>query len=137
MDLKQAAAELVADYRRMPSVQAVEFTRGSAYRHFIEAAEQAGFTGPDIEIDSEFSDRSRGWVARADEQQLRRWIHTLIRSDRWNGDYPDAVLAACRSGGLSGLIGPSADTYSLHQCERPLSTLFGRLVRSYIGALLN
>ncbi|EMN4676135.1 hypothetical protein RFJ04_001323 [Klebsiella variicola] len=104
MEFKKAAAELVAAYRRAPGAEPLDFTRTDAYRQFIEAAEQAGFTGPDVEMDTEFADRSPEWVARADELALRRWINTLIRSDRWNGDYPDAVWMACRSGCIGGLV---------------------------------
>lgn len=104
VEFKKAAAELVAAYRRAPGAEPLDFTRSGAYRQFIEAAEQAGFTGPDVEMDSDYSGRSPGWVARADHPSLRRWVHTLIRSDRWNGDYPDAVWMACRSGSMSELV---------------------------------
>lgn len=99
-----AATELLGEYRRAPGVEPLNFTRTEAYRQFAEAAEQTGFTGPDVETDVEFSDRSPEWVAEADNEELRRWVHTMLRADRWNGDYPNALLIACRSGCLMGLV---------------------------------
>lgn len=96
--------ELVAAYQRQPGVEPLEFVRTEAYRQFIEAAEQAGFTGADIEMDSEFVERRPEWVTLAILHDLQRWVHTLIRTDRWNGDYPTAIIDACRSGCLSALV---------------------------------
>lgn len=104
MKLSDAAKALVDEYRREPGADLIDFSRTDAYRQFVEAAEQAGFTGPDMEMDSEFSDRLPEWVALADDGALRRWVHTLIRADRWNGDYPDAVWMACRSGSMGALV---------------------------------
>lgn len=104
MKLSDAAMALVEEYRREPSADLIDFSRRDAYRQFMEAAEQAGFTGPDMEMDSEFSYRSPEWVARADDEALRRWVHTLVRADRWNGDDPDAVWMACRSGSMRALV---------------------------------
>ncbi|UVF21360.1 hypothetical protein HPT29_009640 [Microvirga terrae] len=103
MELSKAATELVDEYRRSPGAEPLGFTRTAAYRQFIEAAEQAGFTGPEVEMDSEFSDRSPEWVAHASEEELRRYLHTLIRADRWNTDFPTAVLQACSGGQLGAL----------------------------------
>ena len=103
MELSKAAAELVDEHRRSPGAEPLDFTRTAAYRQFIQVAEQAGFTGPFVEMDSEFSDRSPEWVAHADELELRRWVHTLIRADRWNGDRPSALLEACSGGQLGAL----------------------------------
>lgn len=105
----KAATELLAAYQRQPGAEPLDFTRTDAYRQFIEAASQAGFTGPDVEMDPEFSDRSPGWVAQAGERDLQRWVHTLIRADRWNGDFPAAVWMACRSGGIGALVERLAD----------------------------
>ncbi|HFS1363856.1 TPA: hypothetical protein ACHWNV_003611 [Raoultella ornithinolytica] len=104
MEFSEAATELVDTYQRQPGIEPEAFTRSSAYRQFVAAAAACGFTGPDVEMDTEFADRSPEWVALADELALRRWINTLIRSDRWNGDYPDAVWMACRSGCIGGLV---------------------------------
>ncbi len=103
MELSKSAAALVVVYRRSPSVEPLEFARSNAYRQFVAAAEQAGFTGPDIEMDAEFAARSPEWVTHADQLALRRWVHTLIRTDRWNGDFPTAVLKAC-AGGQLGML---------------------------------
>lgn len=105
MEFSKAAAELVDAYRQVQDAEPLVFTRSGAYRQFIEAAEQAGFTGPDVEMDPDYSDRSPGWVTQTDEEALRRWVNTLLRSDRWNCDYPNSVLMACRSGCLDALIG--------------------------------
>lgn len=104
MEFSKAAAELVDEYRRAPRAEPLDFTRSNAYQEFIAEAERSGFTGPDVEMDSDYSDRPPEWVARADDPALRRWVHTLIRSDRWNGDYPDAVWMACRSGSMGELV---------------------------------
>ena len=103
MELSKSAAALIAAYRRSPSVEPLDFARSDPYRQFVAAAEQAGFTGPDVEMDSEFAARSPEWVAHADELALRRWVHTLIRADLWNGDFPTAVLKACAGGHLGML----------------------------------
>jgi len=105
MEFSKAAAELVDAYRQVQDAVPLVFTRSGAYRQFIEAAEQAGFTGPDVEMDPDYSDRSPGWVTQTDEEALRRWVNTLLRSDRWNCDYPNSVLMACRSGCLDALVG--------------------------------
>lgn len=104
MRLFQATEALLAAFKRQPEIDALAFAGLSAYGQFIEAAERDGFTGPDIEMDPEFAERTPGWVAQADEQQLPQWLHTLIRSDRSNGDYPTAVLMACRSGAMDALV---------------------------------
>ncbi|HGX5381144.1 TPA: hypothetical protein ACNE2I_004342 [Escherichia coli] len=103
MEFKNAAAELVDEYRRIPRAEPLDFTRTAAYRQFIEAAGQAGFTGSGVEMDVDFAARSPEWVAQAGEQDLQRWVHTLIRCDRWNSEYPTAVMDACRSGCMSVL----------------------------------
>ncbi|HAY5094929.1 TPA: hypothetical protein MJB77_25765 [Klebsiella pneumoniae] len=103
MEFKNAAAELVDTYQRQPGAELLEFARTDAYRQFVQAAEQEGFTGPEIEMDVDFAARSPEWVAQAGEQDLRRWVHTLIRCDRWNSEYPTAVMDACRSGCMSVL----------------------------------
>lgn len=103
MELSKAATELVDEYRRTPGAEPLGFTRTAVYRQFIEAAELAGFTGPDVEMDSKFAARSPEWVARASEEELRRYLHTLIRSDRWNDEYPSALLEACNGGQIAAL----------------------------------
>lgn len=99
----KAALELLDVYRRTPDAEPLDFSRSSAYHQFVKVAEQAGFTGPDMEMDSEYSDRSPKWVAHADIDVLRCWVHTLIRADRWNADYPTAIMNACSSGCMSAL----------------------------------
>lgn len=103
MEFSEAAKALTAAYKRAPGAEPLDFARSDAYRQFIEAAELDGLTGPDIEMDGEFSSRSPGWVSMASEQELQRWIHTLLRADRWNGECPDAVLMACRTGCIGAL----------------------------------
>lgn len=104
MKFSEATAELAAVYEREPGVEPETFARTAAYLHFTCAAELSGLTGPNLEMDEEFASRSPEWVSRASEQELQRWVHTLIRTDRWNGECPNAVLMACRSGALSMLI---------------------------------
>lgn len=103
MKLSDKAMALVDEYRREPGADLIDFSRTDAYRRFVEAAEIVGFTGPDIEMDSEFSYHSPEWVAQADGAALRCWVHTLIRCDRWNVECPTAVMDACRSGCMSAL----------------------------------
>lgn len=104
MRFSEAAAELAAAYGREPGAEPEAFARTAAYRQFAEAAELDGLAGPDIEMDKEFASRSPGWVIGASEQELQRWVHTLLRADRWNGECPDAVLMACRSGCVGALV---------------------------------
>lgn len=103
MKFSEAAAELAAVYKREPNVEPEVFARTAAYRHFTEAAELDGLTGPNVEMDEEFASRSPKWVSGATEQELQRWVHTMLRADRCNSDYPDAVLSACRSGCVKAL----------------------------------
>lgn len=100
----KAATELLAVYQRQLCTESVDFARTDAYHQFVEAAEQAGFTGPDIEMDSDFSERSPEWVAQANDEALRRWVHTMVRADRWNGEYPTAILDGCRAGCIGTLV---------------------------------
>ncbi|EPD5623968.1 hypothetical protein ACSB0S_005745 [Klebsiella pneumoniae] len=104
MEFKNAAAELVDTYHRQPGAELLEFARTDAYRQFVAAASACGFTGPDVETDRQFALRSPEWVAQAGERDLQRWVHTLIRADRWNGDLPNAVWMACRSGSMGKLV---------------------------------
>ncbi|WP_313050891.1 hypothetical protein [Atlantibacter subterraneus] len=104
MEFSKAAAELVDEYRRAPRAEPLDFTRTAAYRQFIEAAEQEDFTSAEIEMDTDYAERRPEWVANADEGALRQWVHTLIRSDRWNADYPTAIMDACRSGSIGELV---------------------------------
>lgn len=99
-----AAAKLVAEYRRAPGAEPLEFARTDSYRQFVDAAEETGFTGSDVEMDVDFASRSAGWVASAGEEELRCWLHTAIRADRWNGEYPTAILDACRAGCIVALV---------------------------------
>lgn len=102
--LLKAATELMDAYRRTPGIKPEVFARTGAYRQFVEAELQAGFTGPDVEMDSDFAERRPQWVAGANDEELRRWVHTMLRADRWNGDYPTALWDACRSGAMSALV---------------------------------
>lgn len=104
MKFSESAAELVAAYQRQPGTEPLDFARTDAYRQFVEEAEKAGFTGPDIEMDVKFAERRPGWVGCAGDAELRRWVHTMVRSDRWNGDCPTAVMGACRSGCMGALV---------------------------------
>lgn len=104
MKFQNAAAELVAAYRCAPRADPLDFSRADAYRQFVEVAERTGFTGPDVEMDLDFAERHPDWVARASDAELQRWVHTIVRSDRWNEEYPTAVMDACRSGCLGALV---------------------------------
>lgn len=104
MNFSKATAELVDTYRHAPGAEPLDFSRGGAYGRFIEAALACGYTGPNVETDVDFAARSVEWVASASEDDLRRWVHTLIRCDRWNGEYPTAILDACRAGCMEMLV---------------------------------
>ncbi|HHL3341401.1 TPA: hypothetical protein ACQ5TD_004872 [Klebsiella pneumoniae] len=104
MKFTEAAAALVAAYQRAPGAEPESFARTEAYRRFAEAAEQAGFTGPDMEMDQDFAGHSSAWVGSASEEALKRYVHTMLRADRSNSEYPTAVLDACRSGTMTALV---------------------------------
>ncbi|TKV13248.1 hypothetical protein FDX19_02615 [Citrobacter sp. wls619] len=104
MKLSGAVTALVGDYRHEPGANLIDFSRTNTYRQFVEAAEQAGFTGPDMEMDSEFSDRSTEWVEKTDDAALQRWVHTIIRCDRSNSDHPTAIRDACSGGHLTVVV---------------------------------
>lgn len=103
MKLSEAVMMLVEQFHQVPSAEPLDFTRTNSYRQFVQAAEQTGFTGPDVEMDSKFSYRSPEWVTQADGAALQCWVHTLIRCDRWNAERPTAIMDACRSGCMSAL----------------------------------
>ena len=100
----KAAKELVAAYRRAPGTEPLDFSHTDAYRQFVAAAEESGFTGSTIEMDEEFAQRRPEWVESASEEELRRFVHTLARCDRWNPECPTAVMDACRSGCMGALV---------------------------------
>lgn len=104
MKFSEAAAALVAAYQCQPNTEPQDFARTDAYRQFVEVAEKAGFTGPDIEMDVEFAERRQEWVVSACDAELRRWVHTMVRSDRWNGECPTAIWDSCRSGCMAALV---------------------------------
>ena len=104
MKFHDAATKLMATFQRQTGIEPDAFARTNEYRQFAKAAEQDGFTGPDIEMDMDFASRSPKWVMQADKEALKRWVHTLLRSDRSNGDYPTAVLDACQSGCMDALV---------------------------------
>ncbi|QXC36166.1 hypothetical protein [Aeromonas sp. FDAARGOS 1407] len=103
MKFSEAIEFLATACEQKPGVEPLDFASTGTYRQFVDAAELAGFTGPDVDMDSGFAERTPEWVWQASELELQRWVHTLIRADRWNEECPDAVLMACRSGCLGVL----------------------------------
>lgn len=103
----QQAAEqvqfLVDAFARNTGLTPDSITRLPAYTAFIEEAEGAGLTGPDMMMDDEFSARSAAWLASADADQVARWVHTLLRIERANYEWPAAVLEALQDGRLAAV----------------------------------
>jgi hypothetical protein len=97
------AQDLADHYHRQPRQTPETVARLPGYREFIDGAAEAGFTGPDHEGDEDFASRSASWVRDADLASLQRWLHSLLRCERWNGEWPDAVLGALRDGRIAAL----------------------------------
>ncbi len=101
VDLARSAADLIAEYQRQPRQTPETIAQLPSYYRFIEDAERAGWTGLDIGMDEHFAERSAEWVASATEEERQRWLHTVLRAERWNPDCPMAVLETLRGGQLA------------------------------------
>lgn len=95
--------ELVNQYRRQPKQTPETITGMAAYWPFVEGAEVNGFTGPHAEGDDDFASRSPEWLSNADLNSLQRWLHSLLRCERWNGEWPTAILNALQVGQIQAL----------------------------------
>ncbi|WP_128290827.1 hypothetical protein [Afifella aestuarii] len=103
-NFRQVAADLVAQYERQPRLGPETITKLPAYRPFIEEAVRAGWTGPEMELDPDFWARSAEWVASASDEQRRRWLHSVLRSERWNAECPMAILEALQGGQMAAFV---------------------------------
>ncbi|MCY1461821.1 hypothetical protein D9M71_795190 [compost metagenome] len=97
------AGQLVAEFARQPRQTAETITQLPAYGALIDGAAAAGMTGDDVELDDEFACRSPAWLSTANVDQVRRWTHTLLRIERWNAEWPTAILEALQGGHLEAL----------------------------------
>lgn len=102
-DMAQHAQVLVDQYRRQPAQTPETIKDLVGYWEFIEGAEAAGFTGSDLEGDQQFASRSPEWIAAASTAQLQSWTHTVLRAERWSGEWPTAILEALQGGQLEAL----------------------------------
>jgi hypothetical protein len=48
--------------------------------------------GSEMEVNEQFADRSVEWIQAADMESLQRWMHTVLRAERWRGEWPTAIL---------------------------------------------
>lgn len=106
MDTKkmlELTERLVAKYERQPGLTAETLTHSDDYLRFVGEAWDAGFTGPDMELDEHFSERSASWIASARLEELQRWVYTLLRVERANYEWPCTIFEALEGGHLQAL----------------------------------
>ncbi|MBK1624930.1 hypothetical protein [Afifella marina] len=99
-----SARQLLDQYQRQPHQTPETITTLPGYHEMLEAAVECGLSGPDVELDSEFSCRSPEWIAGASAEERRKWLHSVVRAERWNSEYPMAVLEALEGGQLAALV---------------------------------
>lgn len=99
----QLVEGLLEEYRRQPHLTPETIRSLPGYRGVIERAQALGFTGSELVGDEDFAHRSPAWVARADLAELQAWMHSTLRAERWNSEWPTAILEALRGGHLKAM----------------------------------
>lgn len=89
---------LLEQYRQQPDQTSESITALSRYQNFVEYAALYGFINQEMDVDEEFASRLPEWVQTASMDELRRWVCSLIRADRWQGEWPSAILEALQGG---------------------------------------
>lgn len=92
------------------------FAESREYQLFIEGAYACGFVCSDLRPNADLTlanQRPDEELGRSDLKQLRRYVHTLIRSERVNHGYGSNVWDSTRSGALECLLGRLVNDQSL------------------------
>lgn len=95
---------LLASYCRQPQQTPESIRRLDDYVELVDGAVGCGFTGPDMELDEEFGERSAEWIQTADMGSLQKWMHSVLRCERWQGEVPTAILDTLQDGRLAALL---------------------------------
>lgn len=120
---RQALAHFrVKNPARLPTGRHKEFFRLEAYALFLEGAYACGFVCSDLKPDNPLEgERARpaeaiaGWPF----QRLRRYVHYLLRHERWADGYSSPILEALAAGHLQQ-VGQRLDLdQSLYEPARP------------------
>ncbi|SDO42093.1 hypothetical protein [Vreelandella arcis] len=102
-NFSEATEALISAFERQPHLKPKTISTLPERQAFIDAAELSGFTGANMELDTRFSERKPKWIAKASTESLKRWVHTLLRSERWNSECPNEILEALRGGQMQAL----------------------------------
>jgi hypothetical protein len=96
----------VQGHERLPVERHEEFTALSEYRLFVEAAYACGFVrtdfapdGPTVERGMRVEDVVGSWSFF----ELRHYVHTLLRSERWADGYSSPIYEALIQGVLQAI----------------------------------
>lgn len=108
----------VRDHERLPAERHGEFTALPTYRLFVEGAYACGFVctdfapgGPTIERGVRVEDAVGSWSFL----ELRHYVHTLLRSERWADGYSSPIFEALRQGVLQAISQRLANDDALYE----------------------
>lgn len=108
----------VQGHDRLPVERHGEFTALPEYRLFVEGAHACGFVcadfapgGPTIERGARVEDAVGSWSFF----ELRHYVHTLLRSERWADGYSSPILEALIQGALQAISRRLANDENLYE----------------------
>lgn len=90
------------------------------YERFIVGAPGAGFVCNDLAPMKDFEDfnaRPREHLSSSDFSQLRLYVHTLLRAERWADGYATPIREAVMSGALEIVADRLASDRSLREVD--------------------
>ena len=103
------ASELIDGYGRYPSMTLDGFFEMPEYRRFTLGAYACGFVCRDLAhlngapFDL-MNSRPHGPLLSCPFNVLRRWVHTMLRSERWNEGLSSPIRDAIASGALAIVV---------------------------------
>ena len=108
----------VRDHERLPAERHGEFTALPEYRLFVQGAYACGFVctdfapgGPTIERGVRVEDEVGSWTFF----ELRHYVHTLLRSERWADGYSSPIFEALIQGMLQAISRRLANDDALYE----------------------
>ncbi|HSD37757.1 MAG TPA: hypothetical protein VLC92_09620 [Rhodocyclaceae bacterium] len=101
--MARLVAALLASHGRQPRQTPESVKSLDGYAELVDGAAGCGFTGPGIDLDERFAERSAEWLQTAEMGGLQRWVHSILRAERWNSEWPTAILDALQDGRLQAL----------------------------------
>ncbi len=108
----------VQGHERLPMERHEEFTALLEYRLFVEGAYACGFVctdfapgGPTVERGVRVEDAVGSWLFF----ELRHYVHTLLRSERWADGYSSPIFEALVQGVLQAISRRLANDDTLYE----------------------